>query len=365
MMKKKKCVFLVSSLDAGGAETYLLRFLAFSESTIDPIVITKAGKKGALLSEYEKYTSKILTVNSGYLSLIAWFELFKIIKKEKPSSICDFTGNFAGIPLLIGRLLKVPTRIAFYRRSSNAFKETVFNLAYNSLMNRLVLYSATRILANSYAGLSFFFKEKQNDSRMQVIRNGIDIELFKARATKEELRAHFQIRSDCFVIGHTGRLNSAKNHETLIAVAAELKKAGFDFQLVLCGKDTDKLLDNLPDSLTKSDVISLGYQTVIPDVLKTFDFYFFPSVTEGMPNALMEAMVSGLPFVASNIASIKEIVPVQNHSQLFEPTDVQAFSTFFKGIFLNNDSIQSMSCESFAKEQYNNELQFSAFLREI
>jgi glycosyltransferase involved in cell wall biosynthesis len=364
-MNKKKCIFLVSSLDAGGAETYLLRFLAFAGNHIEAIVITKSGRKGALLHEYQKYCSKILTVNSGYLSFGSWLKIYKIFKKEKASTICDFTGNFAGIPLTIANILGVENRIAFYRRSSNAFKENYFNLLYNSGMNFLVYRNATQILANSIAGLNFFYRPNQHDQRMSVIRNGIDLQNFLPSSTKQQLRKRFGIRQDTFVIGHTGRLNVAKNHPTLLAIGAEIKKAGYDFQLVFCGKDTEKLLVNLPDPLTKSDVISLGYQSNIPDVLATFDFYIFPSITEGMPNALMEAMVFGLPFLASNIEPIAEIVPQSHQSQLIPPNDVDGFVLELKKILQEKVDLKSMSCQTFAQKEFNSDKQMSAFLKRI
>lgn len=360
-MVQKKCVFLLTSLDAGGAETYLLRYLTFANGLIEAVVITKEGRTGALLTEYEKYSSKIMTVQSGYLNFNGWIKLYGILKKENPDVVCDFTGNFAGIPLFLSKLLHVKKRIAFYRRSTNAFTESKVNLLYNAVMNFLVLKSATHILANSNAGLNFFFKSASIDSRMRVIRNGIDVTSFKPSASREELRNKFGIKHDAFIIGHTGRLNKAKNHQTLLEVATQLKQSGINFQLVLCGKDTEKLIQDLPKSLTNKDVISLGYQTAIADVLTTFDFYLFPSITEGMPNALMEAMMLGIPFAASNIAAISEIVPKEYHQFLFEPTDVSSFVKCIEKQIQLGSNFSSSEIQNFAKDSFNSNKNFRLF----
>lgn len=363
MMTKRKCIFLLTSLDAGGAETYLLRFLKFAGDTIESVIITKSGKKGSLFEAYQSNSSRIYTINSSYLSFGAWLELYRIIQKENADTVCDFTGNFAGIPLFLAKLIGVKNRIACYRRSSNAFAETTLNLFYNSVMNKLVLKSATHILANSNAGIKFFFKEF--DNRMQVIRNGIDLTSFKSTAAKHELRNHFNISNDRFIIGHTGRLNQAKNHSTLLEVAALLKKRNLNIQLVLCGKDTEQLMHNLPAPLLDSDVIALGYQTDIPSVLSTFDFYLFPSITEGMPNALMEAMALGLPFAASNIDSIQEIVPEKFHSFLFPPTNALEFAICIENQVNSKSMFSSEELVSYTRSAFDSQTNFQQFYQTI
>src|SRR5690625_5429509 len=61
----------------------------------------------------------------------------------------------------------------------------------------------------------------------------------------------------------------------------------------------------------------------IPRFLQTLDCYFFPSITEGQPNALIEAMIIGIPSIASNIPSIKETTPSEIHSYLKDPLDAE------------------------------------------
>ena len=63
----------------------------------------------------------------------------------------------------------------------------------------------------------------------------------------------------------------------------------------------------------------------IPRVLKSLDCFIFPSLTEGQPNALIEAMISGVPFIASDIPPIKECVPEKYHYLLFSVDDVNGY----------------------------------------
>ena len=130
--------------------------------------------------------------------------------------------NFAGLPLGIAWLARVKKRIVFYRGSTNHFKETPFRLLYNAGMRRLVLVFATKILSNSVAALDFFFPKRNRISeRFEVIYNGMDMKKLSQQG-KKQLLQEFSLPSDAFIVGHTGRCNEAKNHDTILKVASEL-----------------------------------------------------------------------------------------------------------------------------------------------
>jgi glycosyltransferase involved in cell wall biosynthesis len=326
MKKNQRIAFIVVSLEAGGTENYLLRFLRSKGSDSDITIICKGGKLGSLESEYRTLGVKIECFKLGYLDFKMKF-YFKQLLNRDFDVVCDLTGNFAGIAMRLGKLNKIPKRIAFYRASSDHFKPTFFNRLYNNYVKKLVLDNSTHILSNSQSAFDYFFPQKE-DNRFQVIKNGIDINSFQSDSSKLELRDKYAIPSNSFVIGHVGRYNAAKNFPTLFKVAQRLvdSKEAHNLCFVFCGRGTDsedfKTQLKLHGILDHS--ICLGQQPKVYEVLKCYDLFYFPSVTEGQPNALIEAIISGLPFVASNIDAIKEAVPEIAYSQLVDPTDVDA-----------------------------------------
>ena len=211
-MSLKKVVFIVTNLNAGGIETDVLRFLRYYDGQLLPIVICKGNEYGDLYEEYQKIQNiKIIPMNLGYFNAFGfWF--FKVfLDRENPDSIVDFTGNFAGLPLFCGRMSGVRKRIAFYKQSSNIFKENFIKLWYNRWMRDLVYRNATSILFNSRTAMNFFFKNKRIDDRFEVINNGIDIDIFLN--TKDDLRQELGIPKDAFVIGNVGRYTEVKNQK--------------------------------------------------------------------------------------------------------------------------------------------------------
>lgn len=320
----KKVFFLISTLNSGGIENYLLRFLKHYDGEFEIYIICKSSCEG----ELKKYYMELKNIHFykgglSYLNPIPFIKFIRYVNFIDPDAICDFTGNFAGIPLFLAKLARVPTRIAFYRGSTNRFKENSLNKLYNNIMRHLVCYSATSILSNSQAALQYFFKDiHSEDNRFHVIYNGINSKDFLRN--KEDLRSSLNISPNKFVVAHVGRFDRSKNHSTIIKVIKKLVSIDDDFVFILCGKHVDKeLVDYVKHNNLYENVKLLGYTSEVVKVLNTADCFYFPSITEGQPNALIEALIKGLPFVASNIAPILEVIPSAFRSQTVDADDVE------------------------------------------
>ena len=353
---KIKLCFLIPSLQAGGIETYLVRFLRRYGKEIAAVVIVIGAGKGELYNEYIKTGAIVRPTTIGYFNVYAWFKLYKFFKSEKFNAVCDMRANFAGIPLTVARMANVKKRIAFFRQSSHHFTPTYFKLAYANLVNWLVYKNATTILANSQYALIFYFGNKI-DTRCKVIKNGVNSELFEMKERKEELRKYFGLPANKIIVGHTGRVTAAKNHATIIEVARMVCRNNKNVVFVLAGNGTK----DLPQ---QEGMITLGYCSEIPKLLKTFDLYYFPSLTEGQPNSLIEAMISGLPFVASDIIPIRECVPESNFSQLVSATDIQRSTAKIEEV-INSDAKNNYCCKVWAKEVFDANRNFSLFYTEL
>ncbi len=328
------CVFFVTGLDSGGIENYLLRFLTYKAESFDQIyVFCKGGKAGQLEMKYKAIPNVTIHVKKiSFFNPKDYIYIYKFFKKYNIDVVCDFTGNFAGVILLTAKWAGVNKRISFYRGATNHFNESRLKVLYDTFVKKVNYKYATDILSNSQAAFDFFYSKEQQDDRFEVIYNGIDPEKFQL--DNENLRNEFNIPEDVFVIGHTGRFNYAKNHDIIIDVAEVLIKKYPNIYFILCGNGVKDNLENKTIEIGIHKNIRLfNNREDIPIFLNTMDVYFFPSITEGQPNALIEAMIMGLPFVASNIGPIQETV--DKNTQLFDPKDVNAFVKALEALYLN------------------------------
>lgn len=324
---KNTCLgVFVTGLDSGGIENYLLRFLRYKHDSFKKItIICKSGTFGELEQMFLEIPNvELVSKKVGFFNVFQSLSLFFYLRKKRFDSICDFTGDISGLVIFISYLAGIKLRTSLYRSSTNRFKETKFRLIYISIMNYLVRNFTTSILANSKAAMNFYFGETwRNKSKYEVIYNGIDPINFVSEVN--DLRRELNIPMNAFVIGHTGRYNEAKNHSTIIEVAISLCRMHSDIYVLLCGKGVDLNLNSIIiENNLQNRIIALGYRSDIPRVLNTMDCYYFPSLTEGQPNALLEAMIMDLPIVASDIEPIKECLPAEFHSELVGPLEKEA-----------------------------------------
>lgn len=361
-----KVLFLIPSVSSGGIETYLLRFLTYKKKEINAFILVRGSNKGDLANEYRELNVPMGFMPLGYFNPLNWVKYYRFYRKNDFDVVCDFNSNFAGIPLLIAKIAGIKKRIAFYRQGKDHFNPSLVKKSYNYIVNRLVYYNATHILSNSKAAISSFFPyRKQSDLRFQVIYNGVNTEMLKSSSEGEVIRKELNIPNTAYVVGHSGRLDKAKNHETILNVLQNVIKENPDVYLILCGRNTEKLIDRVKSLGIENNVRLLGYRSDVLSVLKSFDLYFFPSYTEGQPNALIEAILSEIPIVASNIAPILEIIPKEYHEFLKDAEDSAGFTDLILKIKSKQMKQNTEGLKNWAEKKFNAQDNFSKFMEII
>lgn len=369
MNKQTKVLFILPSLHAGGTENYALRFIRFCRTSKFKFYILSPNlKKGDLHEKFEALGCTIFYQKISYFNPFNFIKLYKLLEYYNFDVIGTFNGNFGGIPISIARLAGVPKRIAWYRRSTNAFGTNPLKLIYNQMVNRLVYHNATDILSNSRFALNSFYNHYwENDTRFAIIPNGLHIDTYQQAISKLEARKLLGIKNDVFLIGHVGRFDPSKNHITIFKIAEALKDECPEIQFIFAGKGTDspQFEDLLNNYNIYDKTMPFGLIENVPLLYKSLDMFIFPSITEGQPNALVEAMVSGIPVITSNIPPIQEILPESIKNSMPEPTDYVAFTKLIKILYKSYSEREKYICNSFAIKQFDGEINFKEFLHKL
>jgi glycosyltransferase involved in cell wall biosynthesis len=368
MILKLKVLFILPSLNAGGTENYVLRFVRRYKGNLDCTVLSVSRQRGDLEAAYLKEGVRIRYQSIGYLNPLKWFRFYKYLKRERFYAVCAMNGAFGGVPSWIAYLANVSPRIVFYRRSSIAFSSGILRLLYFRLINGLVYRFSTHVLSNSKHAFDVFFSKKQRpDSRFKVIPNGVDTDLVEVSGSKDFFRKKFGIPGMAFVIGHVGRFDKAKNHSTILSVAKRIIAKYNHVYFVFCGKDTNSAMfvEEIKNRGLDSRCITLGLQEHIGEVLRTFDLFYFPSVTEGQPNSLIEAMIAEVPVLTSNIKPIVEIYPPQFAYQLIDPLDIDETEKRLSSLIESDEVRLQYIHRDWVKEKFEGSGNFELFYREI
>ncbi len=147
------------------------------------------------------------------------------------------------------------------------------------------------------------------ERKVLTIHNGVDTNRFNDMDRAEERQA-LGIGDDWFVIGSVGRLDPVKDYGSLLEAFAGLCRRHPRSLLVLAGDGPVRgPLEKHAAELGVTDRVRfLGERDDIPRVLKAFDVFVLPSIAEGMSNAILEAMATGLPVVATAVGGNPELV---------------------------------------------------------
>jgi glycosyltransferase involved in cell wall biosynthesis len=139
--------------------------------------------------------------------------------------------------------------------------------------------------------------------RVAVIPNGVDPLLFHGKYDVSSLRTQLKIPTDLPWIASIGRLEPEKGHRYLLEAVAQLERP---VHLLLVGQGSQ--LDALRDLAHRLGISArthfLGMRRDIPQILSAIDILALPSLREGLPLVLLEAMASHVPFVASAVGGI-------------------------------------------------------------
>jgi glycosyltransferase involved in cell wall biosynthesis len=201
---------------------------------------------------------------------------------------------------------KVVWTVHGYHRIDNIDKQILL-IAQKLLGQNHFIVTAVSEEARSLT-LPFIDNQIRN---IRIIHNGVKIEDYgieteRTREKKEKLLGE----NNRIIVGSVGRLVDDKGYDVLLEAISlsEYLREGALFLIAGDGQDRQELEQQIIDLGLDDTVTLLGELDNIPEILQLFDIYIQPSRREGMPLAVIEAMASKLPIIASNIGGISKLL---------------------------------------------------------
>lgn len=145
--------------------------------------------------------------------------------------------------------------------------------------------------------------EKIAPHKVMTIHNGIDVDAFAVNIDRQAMKRSLGIAKKGPVIGLGARLSAEKGITYLLKAMPALIRKHPDITLLIAGTgDAAPALMDETSALGIADhVVFAGPRLDMPNVLKVLDLYVLPSLREGLPTVLLEAMAAGCPLVATNV----------------------------------------------------------------
>lgn len=302
-MKRLLCI--LSNLNAGGAETFLMKLYRTIDRSCYQIDFCINVKERCFHEdEVLRLGGKIYRIPSKSENLKKFRQqLSAIIRENGYDHVLRITSSAMGFMDL--KIAKQAGAQVCCARSSNASDGDSLKSKIAHSFGRILYskYVDVKIAPSDLAAKYTFGSKAYEDNQVKILHNGVDIEKFQYSVElREKKRKEFSLNSEIKLIGHVGRFNQQKNHMFLLEVFKDIHVLDSNTRLLLVGNGTleDQIRQKVHELGINDSVIFAGVRSDVPALLSAMDVFVMPSFFEGMPNTVIEAQATGLPCVIAD-----------------------------------------------------------------
>ena len=307
IMKPSRILIITNTIDAGGAETFLMKvFRTIDRSRFVFDFLINKKNSTFYLDEIHALGGRVYYGESKSRNPIRSFLCInKLVKQNDYKTVFCIAVHPIGFIDLLAAKMGGANKLLIRSTNSNAGGSISNFLA--ELSRPFVRMLADAMFAPSKEAACWLFgKNAVENNRVVILHNGVDTSLFTfSESRRKDAREKLGVENATLVIGHIGRFNRQKNHTKLIDVFCSIKSMNGNSKLVLVGEGEliDEVRHYVYEKHLTHDVLFLGIRKDISDLLCAFDVMVFPSLYEGMPNTIIEAQATDLPCVISDTIS--------------------------------------------------------------
>jgi len=303
--KQPSIVWWIDHLGPGGTQQFLSKIAStlsnysFSQSVVvinnvvDSVLLESMVSKGIEVKIIGKWR---LLLGIGLIQTIWWLK-----KKNFDVSVTMlFYSDICGPILSAASGIK---KIVSTQRSSNMH----YRKWQMWILSKSLEYVDSVIL-NNESSKQVTGRYLPFDKRVIVIPNGIDHKKYQIKEVTSNIREELGFDKNAILLGCVGRLSKEKGADLLIDAVNKLCRKQIKLLLIGQGPYKVKLEEQIAALDLEGQVFMMGHRFDVPNILRQLDLYVQPSRFEGMPMAVLEAMASSCPIVATAVDGIKELV---------------------------------------------------------
>lgn len=309
-----KIVFIIVSLETGGAQSMLLRLLkGINKNRFDATVISLTDM-GALGQSVIDLGVPIMTIGmkKRRFNIFALIRLYKAIREINPDVVHTWMYHSDLIGGVFARLLCIP-RIVWGVRSAD------FVSAVTPISTKLILRVCARlssivpdaIVYNSHRGFDYHHDLGYTENNNHVIYNGVDIDRFTPQSrSRINLRRELNIADDRKIIGIVARYDYLKNHAGFVEMAKFMNDYDDSCDFLMIGENinNNKTLMSLVEDRHLTEKFHLLDSIVdIENIITGLDAVVITSSSEAFPNVLIESMACGVPCFSTDVGDVRHL----------------------------------------------------------
>ena len=349
-MKPLKVLFTIDSLGRGGTERSLAELLPhLMQANITPLIAYFHSYTEGVEQEVRDSGVETRLLNQ-HKTFARVYKLRQIIASWRPDLIhtATFASDLAGRLAAVGTTIPVISSLVSTPYTEVRFQDPNINRRKLRMVQAIDTWGA-RHLTTHFHAVSHTARDAAINTMgiaqqcITVIPRGRNAERLGRGSCerRQTARAKLQLGANETVLITVGRHEYPKGHSYLITAMPKLVNYFPQLKLLIAGREgvtTPELKQLCAQAGLNDKVRFLGHRNDIPDLLAAADLFVFPSLYEGLPGAVIEAMALSLPIVASNIGPVQEVVEDGVNALLVTPKSAVQLATAIHSLL--NDSVQ-------------------------
>ena len=335
-------LYIIPRPEIGGAERQLLMLMQGLDRTrFRPHVICLDGT-GSLIDEYRDTAETCIVLNrQKAFDRHTLRALIGYIRTIRPTCVHTwlYIANLYGS--IAARIAKVPHVIVSQRGLGIDPQHSKFKVWQMKAFNFLISKLSDHLLVNAQAVAKPMYQVGFKPNTTQIVYNGLDLNTTVSIAEQEALKQELGIYPNDLLLGTVARIDPKKDLATMLRAFAIVSKKCAQARLLIIGggfPHYQRQLEALAQALNVDHRVDfLGFRNDPQAVLSLCDISLLSSITEGLPNAILESMALGKPVVATAVGGVTELIDHETHGQLVMPGDYRAFANAVINLIDNPD----------------------------
>ena len=318
MSKRIKVLQCIRQGQVGGGESHLLSLVEhLDKSVFEPVVLSFTD--GPMIDRLNAIGIPVHVIpTTKPFDITKWKTVKKFIKDQNVQLVHAHGTRANSNVLWASKSLRLPVIYTIHGWSFHPDQKT--------LVRKIRILGERYLTSKSDLNISVSASNQQTGRNVIrsfksiVINNGIDLNKFNPHNSYEDIRQELQLPKDLTLVLFIARFTLHKQPLTLINAFADALKKNPKMHLLMVG-DGDQKAEalKLTDQLNiKNRVTFQSFRLDVPDVLASADIFVLPSLWEGLPIGLLEAMAMKKAIIASNVDGTSEIIRHNENGWLVE-----------------------------------------------
>ncbi len=335
-------MLVVTLAETGGAQKYVQALATHLPKEDFEVKVVCGGASGPLVQLLQIQGIEVITLPSLVREIDprkdwqACRQLIKLIQDWQPHIVHTNSSKTGLLGRIAARACRVPVSIYTAHGFVLSERLSLPNKAFYWLAEKLGAALGTHTIAVSEADRRLALRYHLTRSpKITTIYNGIETPVFTGNVA--ELRAELELPADSLIVGTIANFYVNKGLRYFIEACAEVKQSVPNAHFVIIGDGEQRAeLTRLIAQLELSDSITLlGRRSDAARLCRVFDVFVLPSIKEGLPFALLEAMAQTRPVVATRVGGVAEVLGDGKFGLIVKPADPEALASAISHLLKN------------------------------